>query len=220
MLSISTCCLIMASTMHPRTFIVCSSNSKPWKLPHLVVSTFPLKHFGIIEWSQLLGIYSLFIRLIISVITSSIASLPALIISMTIPDRPYVLPFIFSTASVTISLVIFTAGPSTEGSVYNEPSSQSSSKFNSCSYRVFAGPYLMTLYIIFSIHLNFPICSRCSLKAIVHRKKQWIVLPLLEKVSFLKKMLFLIIVHACQGCKQRPVNGNYWSYLHYHRSFC
>ena len=211
----------MASTMHPRTFIVCSSNSKPWKLPHLVVSTFPLKHFGIIEWSQLLGIYSLFIRLIISVITSSIASLPALIISMTIPDRPYVLPFIFSTASVTISLVIFTAGPSTEGSVYNEPSSQSRSKFNSCSYRVFAGPYLMTLYIIFSIHLNFPICSRCSLKAIVHRKKQWIVLPLLEKVfSFLKKMLFLIIVHACQGCKQQPVNGNYWSYLHYHRSFC
>ena len=87
--------------------------------------------------------------------------------------------------------------------------------------RVLARPYLMTLYVIFPIYLNFPICSRCILKAIVHRKKKWIVLPLLEKVfSFFKRMLFMIIVHAYQGCKQWPVNGNYRSYLHYHRPFC
>ena len=56
--------------------------------------------------------------------TSSIASPPALTISMTIPDGPHALPsFIFSTASATMFLVIFIAGPSTEGSIDNEPSS-------------------------------------------------------------------------------------------------
>ena len=42
--------------------------------------------------------------------------------------------------------------------------------------RVLARPYLMTLYVIFPIHLNFPIRSRCVYKAIIHRKKLWIVL--------------------------------------------
>ena len=71
MLSISTCCLIMASIMSSRTFIVCSSNFKPRQLPHLVVSLFPLKQFIFVEWSHSSGICSsLIIRLIISVMTS------------------------------------------------------------------------------------------------------------------------------------------------------
>ena len=52
---------------------------------------------------------------------------------------------------------------------------------------VLARPYLMTLYVIFPIHLNFPIMCRCVLKAIIHRKKQWIVLQLLEKATSFSK---------------------------------
>ena len=37
--------------------------------------------------------------------------------------------------------------------------------------RVLARSYLMTLYVAFPIHVNFPIRSRCVLKAIVHIKK-------------------------------------------------
>ena len=37
--------------------------------------------------------------------------------------------------------------------------------------RVLARPYLMTLYIISPIHLNFPIRSRGAFKAIINRKK-------------------------------------------------
>ena len=49
---------------------------------------------------------------------------------MTIPDGPHALPsFIFSTASVIISFVIFIAGPSTGGFIDNELSSQSNPTF-------------------------------------------------------------------------------------------
>ena len=51
---------------------------------------------------------------------------------------------------------------------------------------VLAMPYLMALYVILPIHVNFPIRSRCVLKAIIHRKKQWIVL------CYLRKFLFFI----------------------------
>ena len=37
--------------------------------------------------------------------------------------------------------------------------------------RVLARPYLMTLQVIFPIHLNFPIRSRCVLKPIIYTKK-------------------------------------------------
>ena len=37
--------------------------------------------------------------------------------------------------------------------------------------KVLARPYLITLYAILRIYLNFPIRSRCVLKAIIHRKK-------------------------------------------------
>ena len=64
---------------------------------------------------------------------------------------------------------------------------------------VLAKPYLMMLYVIFPIHLNFPVRSRCVLKGIIHRKKQWIVLWLLEKVFFFfKSTLFMILyMHVC-----------------------
>ena len=39
------------------------------------------------------------------------------------------------------------------------------------------------VYVIFPIHVNFSITSRCVLKATVHRKKQWIVLRYLRKFS-------------------------------------
>ena len=42
---------------------------------------------------------------------------------------------------------------------------------NSIYIRVLARPYLMTLYVIFPIHLNFPVMPRCVLKVIIHRKK-------------------------------------------------
>ena len=43
----------------------------------------------------------------------------------------------------------------------------------------------MMLYVIFPIHVNFPIRSRCVLKAIFHRKN-WIVLCYLRKFFFEK----------------------------------
>ena len=52
--------------------------------------------------------------------------------------------------------------------------------------RVLARPYLMTLYVIFPIHFNFPIRSKCVLKAI-----QWLVLRLLEKLFSFSKWHFL-----------------------------
>ena len=55
----------------------------------------------------------------------------------------------------------------------------------------------MTLYVIFPIHLNFLIRSKCVLKAIIHRKKQWIVLRLLEKVFLFQKDAFYEIIHEC-----------------------
>ena len=42
-----------------------------------------------------------------------------------------------------------------------------------------------------SIHVNFPITSKCVLKATVHRKKkQWVVLPYLRIFFFKKKLLW------------------------------
>ena len=71
---------------------------------------------------------------------------------------------------------------------------------NNC--RVIAWPYLMTLYVIFTIHVNFPITSRFVLKATIKKKKKkkWrIILHYLEKFFFKKtflwfytSMLFLI----------------------------
>ena len=52
---------------------------------------------------------------------------------------------------------------------------------NSIYIRVLARPYLMTLYVIFPIH--YPIRSKSVFKAIIPRKKQWIVLRLLKNKS-------------------------------------
>ena len=63
------------------------------------------------------------------------------------------------------------------------------------TYRVLARPYLMTLHVIFPIHLNFPIMCSCVLKAIIHRKKQWIVLQLLEKAFLFQKDDFYLLLY-------------------------
>ena len=55
----------------------------------------------------------------------------------------------------------------------------------------------MLLYAIFPTHLNFIIKSRCVLKALLHRKKQWIVLQLLKKFFLFQKDAFYDIVLAC-----------------------
>ena len=59
---------------------------------------------------------------------------------------------------------------------------------------VLTRPNLMT-YIIFPIQLNFPITSRCVLKAI-YKKKMVNCFMLLEKVFFSKRG-FYDIVQAC-----------------------
>ena len=52
------------------------------------------------------------------------------------------------------------------------------------THRMLARLYLMMLYIIFPIYVNFPNWSRCNLKAIIHRKKTVNCSMLLEKVFF------------------------------------
>ena len=60
--------------------------------------------------------------------------------------------------------------------------------------RVLVRSYLMTLYVVFPIHANFLIRSRCVLKAIVHIKKTVDCFTLLEKVFvFFKKTLVMIL---------------------------
>ena len=62
-------------------------------------------------------------------------------------------------------------------------------------YRVLARSYLMTLCVIFPIHVNFPIPSSCVLKATIHRKKVN-CFTLLEKASFsFPKRRFYDIIH-------------------------
>ena len=60
-------------------------------------------------------------------------------------------------------------------------------------FRVFARPYLVMLYVIFPIHMTFPIMSRCVSKATIHRKKTMNCFLLLEKVFFEKTLLWYCI---------------------------
>ena len=62
--------------------------------------------------------------------------------------------------------------------------------------RVLARPYMMMLYVIFPIHLNFPIRSRCVLKAILYWKNSGLFYGYLRKFFFFKKTLFMIL-HTC-----------------------
>ena len=61
-------------------------------------------------------------------------------------------------------------------------------------FRVLAGSYLMTLCVIFPIHVNFPITSRRVLKATIHRKKVNCFTSL-EKAAFFffKKTLLMLL---------------------------
>ena len=60
------------------------------------------------------------------------------------------------------------------------------------NYRVIAWPYLMTLYVIFTINVNFPITSRFVLRATIQKKKKKKmrkILRYLEKFFFKKTFL-------------------------------
>ena len=75
----------------------------------------------------------------------------------------------------------------------NSQNSQENTCIRVTFYRVLARSYLMTLCVIFPIHVNFPIPSSCVLKATIHRKKG-IVLPYLRKLLFLfQKDAFMIL---------------------------
>ena len=59
--------------------------------------------------------------------------------------------------------------------------------------RVLARPYLMTLCVIFPIHVNFAITSRCVLKAPTHKKTELFCVTR----GFFSKRRFYDIVYAC-----------------------
>ena len=59
---------------------------------------------------------------------------------------------------------------------------------------VLARPYLM-LHVNFPIYFNFPIRSKCVLKAIIQRKKQWIVLQLLDSFFFRDDAFYDIVLY-------------------------
>ena len=66
---------------------------------------------------------------------------------------------------------------------------------NNC--RVIAWPYLMTLYFIFTIHVNFPITSRFLLKATIKKKKKKNgEVTLLGKVFFQKDVFMILYMHV------------------------
>ena len=61
--------------------------------------------------------------------------------------------------------------------------------------RVLGRSYLMTLHVIFPIHVNFPITSRCIFKVTIHRRKTVNCFTLLEEVFFKKTLL-----SYCNAC--------------------
>ena len=73
-----------------------------------------------------------------------------------------------------------------------------------------ARSYLITLFVIFPIHLNFPIKSSCVLKAIIHRKRNSELLYSCWRKLFFKKQAFYDILNAC---------GNWLIFTFYHSLF-
>ena len=65
--------------------------------------------------------------------------------------------------------------------------------------RVLARPSFMMFYVIFPIHLNFPIRSRYVFKVIIQRKKMDCFIFTWESFFFFKKT-FYNIVYACVIC--------------------
>ena len=66
------------------------------------------------------------------------------------------------------------------------------------NYRVIAWPYLMTLYVIFTINFNFPITSRFFLRANIQKKKKKMEnhFTLLGKVFFQKDVFMILYMHV------------------------
>ena len=65
------------------------------------------------------------------------------------------------------------------------------------NYRVIAWPYLMTLYVIFTINVNFPITSRFVLRATIQKKKKNGESFYVTWKSFFSKRRFYDFIHAC-----------------------
>ena len=67
------------------------------------------------------------------------------------------------------------------------------------NYRVIAWPYLMTLYVIFTINVNFPITSRFVLRAAIQKKKKKKIenhFTLLVKFFFQKDVFMILYMHV------------------------
>ena len=67
------------------------------------------------------------------------------------------------------------------------------------NYRVIAWPYLMTLYVIFTINVNFPITSRFVLRATIQKKKKKKMennFTLIGKVFFQKDVFMILYMHV------------------------
>ena len=61
--------------------------------------------------------------------------------------------------------------------------------------RVLARPYLITLYVIFPIHLSFPMRSRCVVKAIIIEKKQELFYGYLRKFFLFQNYAFYMLLY-------------------------
>ena len=59
-----------------------------------------------------------------------------------------------------------------------------------------ARPYLMTLYTIFSIHLNFPVRSRCVLKGWIIEKNDGLLYSYLRKLTRLLARPYLMLLYS------------------------
>ena len=68
-------------------------------------------------------------------------------------------------------------------------------RFSRKIFRVLARPYLMTLHVIFLIHVNFPITSRSILKTTVHENRNSEFFYVTWE-NFFSKRRFYGIVHA------------------------
>ena len=60
---------------------------------------------------------------------------------------------------------------------------------------VLAMSYLMILYVFFPIHLNFPITSRCVLKAFIHIKNSGLYYAYLRKFFLFQKDAIFVLLY-------------------------
>ena len=80
--------------------------------------------------------------------------------------------------------------------------------------KVLTRPYLMTLYVIFPIHLNFPIRSKCVFKAIINKKQKHILVMICVYCIIPCCEIFLSqdgVFQYSKGCIQKnPFRQPWW----------